>query len=245
MSVRHSDVEVPWAKCHWLVFDAVGTLIHPNPSVAIAYHTIAARFGSRLTVEEIGERFRRAFQQSELSIPEELALGCRWTSSDVIEVARWRWIVSEVVTDVPDIKDCFEQIWDHFAAASSWSCFDDVHSTLMGLKSAGYRLAIASNFDSRLHAVCEGHQPLSLIERRIVSSEAGYRKPAPQFYAALTTQCGCTADRILMVGDDADHDVAGPIAAGMHALLLERRSSNPAKNSVRSLSELLSSKRPV
>lgn len=239
MSDSASGNPVPWANCDWLVFDAVGTLIHPTPSVAIAYQTIAARFGSRLTVEQIGERFRQAFRESELGIPDELTSGDRWLSSDAIEVARWRWIVDEVVPDVIDTERCFAELWDHFARPSSWACFEDVMSALAGLKQAGYRLAIASNFDSRLHAVCEGHDALSSIERRFVSSETGYRKPSPQFYSAIALQCGCPADRILMVGDDAEHDVAGPLAAGMQALLLDRRSANANGNSIRSLHQLM------
>ena len=44
---------------------------------------------------------------------------------------------------------------------------------------------MASNFDSRLHAVCEGHHVLHRISRRVVSSEIGHRKPGPQFFQAL------------------------------------------------------------
>jgi putative hydrolase of the HAD superfamily len=238
MTESSSGAGVPWPKCDWLIFDAVGTLIHPTPSVAVAYHSTAARHGSLLTVNEIGDRFRRAFRQSELAIPDELASGCRWLSSDAIEVARWRWIVSEVVPDVADTERCFEELWDHFARPSSWSCFDDVQPTLLELQQTGYRLGIASNFDSRLHTVCEGHLPLSAIERRFVSSETGYRKPAPQFYATITSQCGCTADRILMIGDDPEHDVQGAITAGMQALLLDRHLTKPAGSSIGSLRQL-------
>lgn len=223
MTESSSGAGAPWPKCDWLIFDAVGTLIHPTPSVAVAYHSTAVRHGSLLTVDEIGDRFRQAFRQSELAIPSELASGRRWLSSDAIEVARWRWIVGEVLTDVADTEQCFEELWEHFAKPSSWSCFDDVQSTLLELRQAGYRLGIASNFDSRLHTVCEGHLPLDPIERRFVSSETGFRKPAPEFYSAITSQCGCAVERILMVGDDPEHDVEGPIAAGMQALLLNRR----------------------
>jgi len=123
---------------------------------------------------------------------------------------------------------------------SSWSVFDDVALTLTALRESGYHLAIASNFDSRLHLVCGGHDALSLIEQRFVSSEIGYRKPAKEFYSSLISSCGCPANQILMVGDDMEHDVKGPIASNMYALLIDRQSTEFEANSIRSLNELLS-----
>ncbi len=229
------------SSIQWLVFDAVGTLIQPNPSVPVAYHSIASRYGSQISVDEIGSRFRRAFRQSETDqFPNGPAAGSHYVSSDSIEKARWRWIVEEVVPDVNNIQQCFAELWDHFARPSSWSVFDDVGSTLSALRKAGYRLVIASNFDSRLHSVCRGHEVLSAIEQSFVSSEMGYRKPAKEFYSSLIARCGCPPNQILMIGDDPEHDVAGPIAANMHAMLIDRKSTSYDTNSIRSLDRLLS-----
>ena len=229
------------SSIQWLVFDAVGTLIQPNPSVPIAYHSIASRYGSRISVDEVGSRFRRAFRQSETDqFPNGPAVGSHYISSDSIEYARWRWIVEEVVPDVNNIQQCFSELWDHFARPTSWSLFDDVGSTLMALRKSGYRLVIASNFDSRLHSVCRGHDALSVIEQSFVSSEMGYRKPAKEFYRSLISHCGCPPNQILMIGDDPEHDVAGPMASNMHAMLIDRKSTKSDSNSIRSLGQLLS-----
>ncbi len=211
----------------------------------MAYHSIASRHGSRLTASEVGSRFRRAFRKSETDrFPDGPASGSLWLSSDAIEIARWRWIVGEVVPDVNDLDQCFVELWDHFAQPASWSCFEEVGATLTSLRHQGFRLAIASNFDSRLHEVCNGHPALKSIEQRFVSSETGYRKPAPEFYSRVISQLGCAANEILMIGDDHEHDFVGPLAAGMQALLLERQptipSTNPTANSIGSLNELLS-----
>lgn len=223
----------------WLIFDAVGTLIRPDPPVAVAYHSIATQYGSRLNLAEIAERFKSAFQRSETeAFTDGPAPGFPWLSSDAIESARWRWIVRQVITDVDKIEDCFQQLWDHFACPSSWCCFDDVELTLSSLSRAGYRVAIASNFDSRLHDVCRGHAALRWVEHRLVSSEAGCRKPAPGFYSQIISHCDCPPHQILMVGDDHKHDVAGPAAAGMRSVLIDRR-PNPAPGSIQTLKQLL------
>lgn len=225
----------------WLIFDAVGTLIHPDPPVADAYHSIACRHGSKLTVSEVGDRFRKAFRRSEReAFPEGPAVGLPWLSSDSIEVARWRWIVQETIPDVEDTELCFLELWDHFASPKSWSCFDDVTETLSMLVESGFQLAIASNFDSRLHTVCLGHPPLRAIQHRFVSSETGFRKPAPDFYARLISHCDCPANEILMIGDDPEHDVAAPLSAGMRALLIDRRATSVIPGAIRTLDQLRS-----
>ena len=224
----------------WVVFDAVGTLIQPEPSVAVAYQKIGAQHGSRLTAAQAGERFRRAFRRSETEFfPNRPQSGSVWLSSDAIERARWRWIVEEVLPDVDNLDRCFEDLWNHFAQPTSWSCFEEVGATFNALTDAGFRLAIATNFDSRLHSVCEGHPALNSIERRFVSSEIGYRKPAPQFYASLILECGAEPNQILMIGDNFAHDVAGPLASDMAAILLDRGMTRESPDAIRSLLQLV------
>ena len=228
------------AGCQWIVFDAVGTLIQPNPSVAMAYHIVASNYGSQFSVAEINERFRVAFRQSETdAFPGGPQERMTWRSSDEIEVARWHWIVRQVVPDVSDFDACFRELWDHFASPASWRIFDDVGETLRGLSSAGYRLAIASNFDSRLHSVCDGHADLKSIERRFVSSETGFRKPSRNFFDAVIARLECPSDQILMVGDDLEHDVNAPIARGMRAVLIDRSLSQSRPGTIGSLEQLI------
>lgn len=224
----------------WIAFDAVGTLIQPDPSVAEAYYRVGKSYGSRLSVREIGERFGRAFRSSEIDgFAGGPPRGSALLSSHSIEEARWRWIVGEVLPDVTELEGCFHELWQHFAEPDSWRCFDDVEDSLQRLADAGYRLAIASNFDARLHGVCAAFPQLSQIENRVVSAEVGCRKPAPQFYSALTLVCACDCDEILMIGDDIEHDVQGPRNAGLRALHLDRKFSGLSEGSVRSLSELV------
>lgn len=224
----------------WLVFDAVGTLIRPEPSVSSAYHTAAVRHGSRLTREEISSRFKAAFHDSELrdlnSPTADLLVG---TTSEALERERWRWIVRRVVDDVEDIEPCYLELFDHFAQTESWRCFDDVADLLPRLTNAGYRLAIASNFDDRLTGLVRGFFELAVVERSIVSSLVGYRKPSAEFYGALLRELDCGRADVLMIGDDYENDVLGARRAGISALLL-RRSGTEAVDpqEIASLSDL-------
>jgi putative hydrolase of the HAD superfamily len=146
--------------------------------------------------------------------------------------------VAAVIDDITDANACFAELFDHFARPDSWSCFEEVPVVLARLRAQGYRLAIASNFDSRLHAVCDGFAALRDLDLRIISSEVGCRKPGRGFFEALVARAACDAGEVLMVGDDLANDIAGARQAGLQAVLINRRgSAEPGE--IGSLLELL------
>jgi FMN phosphatase YigB (HAD superfamily) len=56
----------------------------------------------------------------------------------------------------------------------------------------------------------------------VLSSEIGYRKPNPRFYAAVVRACAVPAGQILFVGDNLSKDVLGPRAYGLRAVHVAR-----------------------
>lgn len=178
------------------------------------YHRVALAHGSTLDEAQIGRRFREVF--------------CRWLSaagaetSESAERTFWRGVVAEVLPDVADLESCFRTLFDWFGEPAAWRCFPDVEPALAALERRGYRLVIASNYDSRLHAVCDGLPPVARIPGRVISSEAGWRKPHRRFYARLQEFCGCRPEEILMVGDDLENDVSGARRAGLRAVHVDR-----------------------
>jgi len=228
----------------WIAFDAVGTLIDAEPPVKTAYHRVALRHGSRLTEDEIAARFTAEFQRSEAretAGPESWQRSDRLSTSEAQERNRWKKIVANVIDDVADDEGCFEELFKHFARPASWRCYSDVTGTLTSLRDAGYQLAVASNFDQRLHAICDGLPELEPLQLRVISSQVGYRKPSRHFFESLIRAAGCDADEILLVGDDSVNDVQGGQAAGINALQLARhgQSDSAAISNLLQLTELL------
>lgn len=220
----------------WIAFDAVGTLIDPEPDVATAYGQIGRKYGSRLTAAEIRLRFRTAFAASNAAcLPLESG---HFLTSEVLEAKRWRWIVERVLDDVQDREPCFAELYEHFAEPTNWRLFPDVAGVLDRLRNDGLRLAIASNFDQRLHAVCRGIPELQVMDEIVVSTDVGACKPSPRFFEALLDRCDCRPDELLMVGDDYEADVSGPQRIGIPALFLDRAEDSADENSIRSLTEL-------
>lgn len=229
-----------------ILFDAVGTLIDAAPPVPLAYQSIAATFGSRLTLDQIRQRFRRALHRGgDSQNPASLA---RSATSEPAERERWREIVAEVIDDVPlaAADDLFAALWRHFAEPASWRLLDGAASTWRALRERGYRLGVASNFDSRLRTVLAGQPPLEDLadsdpSHLFISSEIGFPKPDPRFFRAVEERLQLAPSQILLVGDDWTNDIMGARSAGWSTVWFDRRdfaSPEPATR-VGQLSELL------
>jgi putative hydrolase of the HAD superfamily len=219
----------------WVVFDAVGTVIFADPPVHMAYHRIGRKHGSSVTPEEALRRFRQTFAGRAAT----MATGSKFATSEDSERRFWRDVVSTVLPDVPSPDACFDELFAHFANPRSWGSYVDVPETIEMLQSRGIRIALASNFDARLHAVIDGLPDLAAIHMRIVSTEVGWKKPSRKFFDSVVSRCGVPADQILMIGDDQKDDVDAARDAGLRAVLLDRSHSSEG-DSIATLEELVS-----
>lgn len=215
----------------WVLFDAVGTLIYPDPPVADVYYAAGQQFGSRLSIHEIRQRFAAALTAN---------YSGGGPTNETNERQRWRSIVSHVISDVADAREAiYEHLWEHFARPQHWRLYDDVAETLSELRRRGFQLGIASNFDARLTGIVEGHLALKPCEAVFVSSKVGYTKPDARFFRAIEKRLGIDPAQIALVGDDEVSDVQGATAAGWRAVRLDRDSTKPNSGTIHSLAELL------
>jgi len=219
-----------------LFFDAVGTLLHPEPSAPAVYAAVGRRFGSRLDEAAITGRFRAAFRRQE-----EMDYANDLRTDEEREVARWRAIVPEVLDDVTDAEACFAELYAHFARADAWRCVLETAEVLETLAARGHVLGIASNFDHRLRGLVEHLPALCAVRHLVISSEIGWRKPASGFFAEMCRQAGSPPEQILYVGDDVVNDYDGARAAGLLAVLLAPpgHPAVPAEAHIKLLSGLL------
>lgn len=199
-----------------IVYDAVGTLIHVRPSVAAIYADIAGRFGSKLEPYAIRGRFHAAFARQE-AIDEQAG----WRTSEVRERQRWRAIVAAVLDDVADQAGCFEALFAAFGRAEAWTSDADAAAVIEHWRNRGVRQALASNFDARLGGIIAGMPALGGLAPVLISSQVGWRKPAPAFFRAVADALGLPPGAILHVGDDRRNDFEGARQAGLQALLLD------------------------
>ena len=211
---------LPWAipmippDVRAVFFDAVGTLIHPEPAAAAVYAAVARSLGSRLTEPEIAIRFRTAFAHEEAF---DLANGLR--TSEERERRRWRNIVAEVLHDVGDGERRFLSCSPISPARTPGAA-----TRRRGRCSGNWSGAVASwGWRRTTTAACAPWRPDCPRCGRYGTSSSARRsaaKPAPQFFAALCERTGLGPREILFVGDDRVNDRDGATAAGLQAVLV-------------------------
>ena len=197
-----------------VVFDVVGTLLEPAPSVSEAYKNSAAKCGLSVSAREISQRFSVAWEKQEgLDAQNKPAFstsrsGVRTVASDICDVFE----------DSPAAGKIFEDLWIHFGKPSSWQPVEQGCHLLETVRESGIDVAVASNFDERLLPLAKHIEPLISIEKIFASSELGWRKPAPQFFQAVESRLQKEPDQLLLVGDDPRLDIAAANAAGWKSM---------------------------
>ena len=198
-----------------VVFDVVGTLLEPAPSVSEAYKKSSEKFGVTLSSSEIAKRFSIAWEKQEsLDAQNNPA----FSTSRSREYERWQQIVCDVFEDSPATGNIFEDLWIHFGKPSSWQPVEQGCRLLEAVRESGIDVAVASNFDERLLPLAKHVEPLISIEKIFASSELGWRKPAPQFFQAVESRLEKDPDQLLLVGDDPRLDIAAANAAGWKSM---------------------------
>jgi len=122
------------------------------------------------------------------------------------------------------------------------ACFElyvDVQPVLHALKRRGLRLAVVSNWHCGLGSFCHEMNLSNLLDAVISSSDIGIEKPDPRIFDEAVRRLRAKPDHIVHVGDEPDEDFSGAVAAGLRAILIDRRNMYSAHaNRIHSLYEL-------
>lgn len=219
-----------------VTFDAGGTLLRPHPSVGIVYRDAARRHGCALDATAVDRAFRVAFGR--------VAKSPVLLDPEARERDFWRRIVAatfaEVGTSPTDFDAFFDEVWEMFARGDHWRLLPGAHATAQTLRARGYRLAVLSNWDHRLHRVLDETGLRPLFDHVLISSEVGAEKPDVEIFRAAERALAATPAQCLHIGDSRPHDLAGAHAAGWSALLVHRDDGpSDADHDINELGELL------
>ena len=195
----------------WVVLDLVGTLVYPEPDVPTAYQHVGRMHGLDLHRSCIVDRFSSAMAAADWSVVDEEG-----------QRLAWRHVVGQVFQEPPAIEEIFSALWAHFAQTAAWRVYADVVPFLKRASAAGLPVCIASNFDGRLHPICEGLGLAAHCEAVWGSVDLGFAKPDSRFFHAIAATRQCPPEQLCMIGDDWRHDVEGAKRAGWQAIWLCR-----------------------
>jgi putative hydrolase of the HAD superfamily len=197
-------------------FDAVGTLLVPQPPAYVIYAAVADQHGLAITAGKVRERFHLAYEAEEDA--DRLS---GWVTDEARELQRWQSIVRSTLAGVSDPNACFQMLFEHFSSPAAWRLTPHVELVLGELEKRGLILGIGSNYDSRLKRVLDGFPALDAVRSRtVISAAIGFRKPAVAFFRQLLRIAGCASKELLFVGDDFTNDYLGARSAGLDAVLI-------------------------
>ncbi len=226
-----------------LFVDAAGTLIVPSRPPGALYAQLASEFGIEAAPDEAHRRFLEAFARARA---EARARGRLAYGTTVPEArAFWRRIVGEALApwarDEQTVDAAFDAIWKAFGGAAAWSIPGDAQRLLAEARRRGVPVVVVSNFDARLPSILDALGVRGALHDVVASFSVGAEKPDRAiFEAALATlPHPVRAEAVLHVGDRPDEDVAGARAAGLQAILLDRRTSAPRRGTIARLDELI------
>ena len=213
-----------------VLLDVDFTLIRPRRVFdAHGYVELGARFGARLDPERYERARVDAFHVWRgQSLDHHSAQHRRFA----IEIVRGMGAGAAVAEQ---IGTAAEQEWGD---PRNFELFADVVPLLEALRGAGRTVGLVSNTDRELEPFAA---QLGIdVDFALASSAHGRRKPCATIFAAALALGGAAADDAVMVGDSVDDDIAGALAGGLRAVLLDRHDRYPDHpgERIRGLAEL-------
>ncbi|WIA10592.1 hypothetical protein OEZ85_010775 [Tetradesmus obliquus] len=191
-----------------VLVDAAGTLLVPSERTADVYLRYASKYGVDLSEQEVLQRFRSAYNTP-------------WGQSPLRYVGDgrpfWRFIVQQSTGCCSEAL--FEEVYEYYEQPEAWELAPGAVQALSKLRAAGVRLAVVSNFDTRLRPILAALNVDSLFDAVVVSAEVGVEKPNPVIFESALQQLRLRPSEVVHVGDDRRNDVWGARDAGVAAWL--------------------------
>jgi len=218
-------------------FDVNGTLIH-SPRLGAIYAEVLARHGRGVDEDRVEAAIRQVWVEFDCA---QLPGSDRFCVSGGAREF-WSRFADRVCLHLdlePPSRFAKAELFDRFSRGEAWVVFDEVEEVLRCLDSAGYRLAILSNWDERLPKLLADLDLARYFEAIVFSSAVGVEKPFPQIFSALLETLDLEPETVLHVGDRNREDIEGATGVGMQAFRVDRRDGEKESRDLTSVVESL------
>lgn len=205
-----------------ILLDVGGTLIECRPSAPDVYARVLSDRGPAVTAEQVAPAFRRAWEEMTQAHPPGLD---RYHTLKGGEWAWWGELLRQVLAEIghpAPWRPVLDELFAAFSDPAMWRVFEEVPEVLEGLRGRGLRLAVVSNWDSRLPDLLARLRLAGYFDEVLVSALEGVEKPAPAIFLRACSRLAVPPERCLHVGDSPLDDVRGAESAGIEAVLVDR-----------------------
>ena len=198
----------------------MGTLITLRHSVGHSYAALAREHGIALAAEAIDAVFPTIYRQAPplafgpLSAKALLAAERDWWGERIVET------FAALGASPPDVS-LQHDLFAHFARPEQWRIYPDAEGRLERWRRWGLKLAVVSNFDSRLHTLLAELGLTPWLDAVVISSETGAAKPDPRPFARALAALKLEPWQAWHIGDSPE-DLAGARAAGVRCITVQR-----------------------
>ncbi|MDR2987621.1 MAG: HAD-IA family hydrolase [Nocardiopsaceae bacterium] len=96
----------------------------------------------------------------------------------------------------------------------------DALAVLAGVRGRGLKVGVLSDCTVELSEAWPVLPVAPLVDARVLSCEAGRRKPDPVLFTTIASHLGVTPEQCLYIGDGGGRELSGASACGMHAVML-------------------------
>jgi putative hydrolase of the HAD superfamily len=224
----------------FVLFDAGDTLVCPRESFGAVYARVLGTLGVTLTASALERGLRACWVHTNATLTPGTD---RYAADPDGEAGYWLRFVEGTLARTPGAPsdrafaaEALAPLREAFRDPQSWTVFPDVVPVLAELRAAGARLAIVSNWDSSLPGLLARLGLDAWFDAIVVSHLEGMEKPRPELFLRALARVAGTPGEALHVGDVPELDEAGATAAGIHSVLVDRRSRLGAEH--RALADL-------
>jgi putative hydrolase of the HAD superfamily len=229
-----------------VLLDVGETLVGPSGSFGAIYAQVLEQMGRESSADHLERCLREVWAEQDRIVPPGSDRYAHYAGGEREYWFRFARNTLERAFGEPVeerfVLEVLEQLRVAFRDRAAWKVYPDVVPALQGLRADGVRLGVVSNWDSRLPTLLEELGLSDYFETLGVSHLEGVEKPDPILFRRVLERLGAAPEEALHVGDVPALDLVGAQAAGVDAVLIDRKGtledSHPALSDLRGLPEI-------